>query len=40
MEYQDKNGWVSDLGDLDETTARKYMAIETRLRKFQNASYN
>ncbi len=40
MEHLEKNGWVSDFSRLDGDTAKKFMAIETRLRKFQNASYD
>ena len=40
VEHLEKNGWVSDFDELPPEIAKKFKAIERRLRMFQNESYN
>ena len=40
IDYQIENDWVSNFEGLDEDTRNKYLAIETRLRVFENVAYN
>ena len=40
VEHLEKNGWVSDFDELSPEIAKKFKAIERRLRMFQNESYN
>ena len=40
MEHLEKNGWVSNFDELPPEIAKKFKAIERRLRVFQNGSYN
>ena len=35
-----KNNWVSNFDEFDDENKKKYLAIETRLREFENAPYS
>ena len=40
FDHQIENSWVSSFEGLDKGTRDKYLAIETRLREFENVAYN
>ena len=40
IRHQERNGWISDFGGLDDELAKDYKAVEKRLREFENATYN
>ena len=40
IDHQIESDWVSNFEGLDKDTRDKYIAIETRLREFENVAYN